>query len=170
MTRPSPALAVAALALFVSLGGSSFAAVQLARNSVLSKHIKDGQVRRADLALNAIGTAQVADGSLLAGDFKPGQLPAGPKGDPGVEALTVRAEVGMGAVTAHCLPGERATGGGAHSLTGLLTGSAPVSEPTALFTDNPPVAGYTPTAWSGHATSELGYDAKVTVWVVCARP
>src|SRR3954470_11818274 len=112
----SPALGVALLALFISLGGSSVAAVQLARNSVLSKHIKDGQVKRQDLALNAVGTAQVADGSLQSSDFRPGQLPQGPKGDPGIATLTVRAAVGDHATVVSCLPGERATGGGAHSF------------------------------------------------------
>lgn len=32
---------------------------------------------------DSVGTAQVIDGSLLAVDFRRGQLPAGPKGDPG---------------------------------------------------------------------------------------
>ena len=41
---------VAYLALFVALGGTSFAAVSLSKNSVRSKHIKNGQVKRADLA------------------------------------------------------------------------------------------------------------------------
>src|SRR3954469_18380806 len=96
--RPSPAMLVAVTALVVSLGGNSYAAVKLAKNSVTSKAIKDGQVQRADLARNAVGSPQVADGSLLAADFKAGQLPAGPqglkgdkgdKGDPGHMKLTV---------------------------------------------------------------------------------
>src|SRR3954451_24832509 len=84
--RPSPAMLVALTALVVSLGGNSYAAITLAKNSVTSKAITDGQVKRVDLAKNAVGTDQVADGSLLAGDFKAGQLPAGaagPKGDKG---------------------------------------------------------------------------------------
>lgn len=35
------------------------------------------------IAPNAVRTAHVADGSLLVGDFKPGQIPQGPKGDKG---------------------------------------------------------------------------------------
>jgi hypothetical protein len=176
--RPSPAMAVASLALFVSLGSSSYAAVQLSKNSVRSTHIKDGEVKRADLARNVVGTGQVADGSLLAADFKAGQVPAGPRGatgpqgPKGVANFVVRANAGTDGVTAKCQPGEIATGGGAHSFSGVIDGSAPVSDPLALFTTGMPSSlGYTPTAWSAHAVNDDGYgSADVTVWVVCATP
>jgi len=127
--RPSPAMLVAVTALVVSLGGNSYAAVKLAKNSVNSQAIKDGQVKRADLARNAVGTDQVAARSLLANDFKAGQLPAGPqgpKGDKGEKGLTsfaVRANAGQqpDAVTAPCNPGEVAGSGGAHSFDGVST-------------------------------------------------
>jgi hypothetical protein len=101
--RPSPALLIAVLALFVALGGSSYAAIALSPGSVKSRHIGKGQVKSADVAKGAINSAKVADGSLLAGDFKPGQLaagapgpagpqgpvgPQGPKGDPGAPGLS----------------------------------------------------------------------------------
>jgi Poxvirus D5 protein-like len=41
-----------------------------------------GEARRY-IRNNAVSSAKVADGSLLAGDFAAGQLPAGPKGDKG---------------------------------------------------------------------------------------
>jgi hypothetical protein len=75
----------ATLALFVALGGSSYAAVSLNKNSVRSQHIKNGQVKRADLAGNAITSLQVADGSLRAEDFGPGALRAGSDGAAGPE-------------------------------------------------------------------------------------
>jgi hypothetical protein len=171
--RPSPALLIALTALIVSLGGNSYAAITLAKNSVTSKAIKDGQVKRADLARNAVGTGQVADGSLLAGDFKAGQLPAGPqgpKGDKGVTSFVVRADSGQGpgAVTAHCNPGEVAVSGGAHSFDGVIDAIAPASTPLAIFaTGTPTFLGYTPTSWSGHAFNDND-TAHVTVWVVCA--
>jgi hypothetical protein len=80
---------MATLALFIALGGSSYAAIALTNNSVRSKHIKNGQVRNADLGTNAVTAPKVKNGSLRAQDFAPGQLPAGPqglkgdKGDPG---------------------------------------------------------------------------------------
>jgi hypothetical protein len=76
-------MTVALVALFVALGGGSYAAVVLAKNSVRSKHIASGEVKRSDIAQNAVNSAGVADGSLLADDFKAGQLPAGAKGDQG---------------------------------------------------------------------------------------
>lgn len=74
---------VALLALFVALGGSSYAAVTLSNNSVKSKHIKNGQVKRADIRASAVNSGKVADGSLQAGDFAAGQIPPGPAGPAG---------------------------------------------------------------------------------------
>ena len=74
---------VSSVCLFVVLSGSAYAAVTLSKNSVTSKHIKNGQVKGADIANNAVTSAKVANATLLADDFKAGQLPAGPKGDTG---------------------------------------------------------------------------------------
>lgn len=103
--RPHSAYDVmAAIAFFVVVaGGSAYAAATIGsgdikKNAVLSKHIKNGQVKNADLgpssvgagqvkdaaitnrklAQNSVGTTKVINGSLLAQDFKPGQLPSGP--------------------------------------------------------------------------------------------
>jgi hypothetical protein len=75
------------LALFVALGGTAYAAATIGPNNiqndaVRSRHIKDGAVTNAKLAANAVGTGKVIDGSLLKRDFKAGQLPSGPKGNP----------------------------------------------------------------------------------------
>jgi hypothetical protein len=70
--RPSPATAIALLALFVALGGTGYAALKLPKNSVGTAQLKN----------NAVTGAKVKDGSLQAGDFG-GTLPAGAKGDKG---------------------------------------------------------------------------------------
>lgn len=75
--------AVSLIALFVALGGSSYAAVTLKKNSVKSSHLKNGQVKNPDLGANAVTTSKVKNGSLLAQDFATGQLPKGETGDPG---------------------------------------------------------------------------------------
>ena len=74
---------VSLMALFVALGGTSYAAVKLSKNSVRSAHIKNGQVKRADVARDAVDSARVKDASLRAEDFAAGQLPAGQRGEAG---------------------------------------------------------------------------------------
>jgi hypothetical protein len=71
--RPSAGVVLAIVALFVALGGSSYAAVSLPKASIGAPQIKQG----------AVNTKKVQDGSLLVKDFKQGQLPAGPQGPQG---------------------------------------------------------------------------------------
>jgi hypothetical protein len=66
-------MVIALIALFVAMGGSTYAAVNLPANSIGTKHLKNG----------AVTALKVKKGSLLASNFKPGQLPKGPKGDAG---------------------------------------------------------------------------------------
>ena len=61
------------LALAVALGGTSYAAVALPRNSVGNKQLKT----------SAVTSSKVKDRTLLGKDFKAGQLPAGPRGPVG---------------------------------------------------------------------------------------
>ena len=82
--RLTYANAVATLALFISLGGSGYAAVQLSANSVHSREIADHQVKSADIARNAVTSAAVRDHSLLGKDFRAGQLPTGASGPQGL--------------------------------------------------------------------------------------
>src|SRR5688572_7898141 len=92
-----------ALALFVALGGTSYAAVTLDAGSVGSREIADRSVEGRDLAKKTVDTGQIApdavtpsriptdaiegdeveNGSLLARDFRPDQLPKGDKKDKG---------------------------------------------------------------------------------------
>jgi hypothetical protein len=61
--RVSPALVIASLALALTLGGTAYAAVKLAPNSVTTREVKNR--------------------SLLAVDFRAGQLPRGARGATG---------------------------------------------------------------------------------------
>src|SRR6476646_7282163 len=72
-SRCTYANVVATLALFTALGRGAYAAVKLPKNSVGATQ------RRRD----AVASSKVRNGSMLAADFKAGQLPAGPKGDAG---------------------------------------------------------------------------------------
>jgi len=51
--KPSPAMAVSLVALFISLAGVAWAA-SLAKNSVTSKTIKNGEVKKKDLAATTL--------------------------------------------------------------------------------------------------------------------
>lgn len=57
--RPSPALVISCLALFLALTGSAFA-VGIAKNSVRSAQIVDGTVRTVDLRDNAVNSPKIA--------------------------------------------------------------------------------------------------------------
>ena len=70
--RPSPALVVACLALAVALGGTGYAAIVLPANSVGTKQLKNG----------AVVATKVKMHSLVAENFKDGQLPSGPRNAP----------------------------------------------------------------------------------------
>jgi len=73
----------ATLALVVAMGGTSYAAVALPKNSVGSTQLRNGAVTAAKIKGSAVTSAAVKDGSLTSGDFKRGQLPAGLRGDTG---------------------------------------------------------------------------------------
>jgi hypothetical protein len=83
--RPSAAMVVACLALLVALGGTSVAAVSqlVPRNSVGTPQLKRNAVTAQKINPNAVRTGHVLNGSLLAEDFKPGQIPQGPQGAQG---------------------------------------------------------------------------------------
>jgi hypothetical protein len=71
---------IATLALFLALGGGAYAALKLPKASVGTKQLKTG----------AVVSSKVGDHSLLAKDFKPGQLPAGaigPQGPQGTQGV-----------------------------------------------------------------------------------
>ena len=74
---------VAYLALFVALGGSSYAAVRLTPGSVRTPALAKGAVTHKKLAANSVTSANVVSGSLSKADFKPGTLGKGDKGAPG---------------------------------------------------------------------------------------
>jgi len=137
---PSPAMLVACVALAVSLGGVSYAAGVLPKNSVGAAQLQKKAVTRAKLMKNAVTGVKVKNGSLTTADFKAGQLPAGPRGpkgdrgapgaqgaqgdqgDPGVNGVSGYQEVTgpdktlsvgqAGLSTANCPAGKRVVGGG----------------------------------------------------------
>ena len=62
---------VATLALFIALGGASYAAFHLPNNSVRSKNIVRGQVKRSDIGAKAITTGKIGRGQVTAAKLSP---------------------------------------------------------------------------------------------------
>jgi hypothetical protein len=111
--RPSPAMVVALIALFVALGGPADArklldGKLLRKGSVTGRAIKDHSIAKADLTngavrsltattANSVGSAQLIDGQVLAPD-----IGAGAVGQP---------QLATGAVTASKLAADSVGGG-----------------------------------------------------------
>lgn len=170
---PTPAMAVACTALFVSLAGTGYAVTVLPKNSVGTAQLRNKAVTIKKLAPDAVVSTKVVDGSLLAADFKQGEIPQGPKGDkgdkgdtgdkgaPGATNVVVRSfgagpKFGFHQETALCNQGESATGGGGYAGGWKLVMSQPV------------VAGGRPTGWTAAVDESVG--TFVSVYVVCASP
>jgi hypothetical protein len=106
--RPSPAMAVAFIALLAGLSGTAVALP--GKNTVDSGDIKKGAVKRSDIANNAVNSAKVANNSLRLTDFRASdrsqlvgpqgpqgsqgpQGPQGPQGNPGADATALWAVI-----------------------------------------------------------------------------
>jgi hypothetical protein len=135
--------ATSTLALVIALGGTSYAAVALPKNSVGNKQLKT----------SAVTSSKVEDRTLLSKDFKAGQLPAGQrglagapgrKGDAGAPGATgapgvsgwERVHNATGVVNGNssvdveisCPAGKRVLGGGAYAPGLTLVSSFPGSD------------------------------------------
>jgi hypothetical protein len=149
---PSPAVVLAALALLVALGGTSYAAIALPNNSVGTRQLQKNAVARAKLAENAVTGPKVKNGSLTAADFKAGQLPAGPQGPAGAQGVpglseveligkqTVEDSLGIKQVIIDCPVGKVIIGGGAEVITDNGVGSVSLL-PVALHESAPLARG-----------------------------
>ena len=179
------------IALFIALGGVSYAAIKLPPNSVTSKQIKDAQIKTADLGSGAVTASKIKKGSLLAEHFNSGQHlagrpgppgPAGPVGDTGAkgdagingatsvtirQADTVTPTDSSGAQTAKCNPGERATGGGVQLVSGSSINQW-YFEPGGMPYRNAP--GTAPTGWRAAWFNASASTNTIRVYVVCAAP
>jgi hypothetical protein len=75
--RPSPALVIACLALFVALGGVGYSAVKLKANSVKSKAIKSNAVTAPKIASGAVTSGKIADNAVTSNKIASGAVTSG---------------------------------------------------------------------------------------------
>ena len=174
--RPSPAMVVALLALFIAMAGTGYAATQLPVNSVGSKQLRKDAVLRAKIKNNAVNGAKVLDGSLTGGDIKESSLakvPSAAVADTSTNAthagaaaaldkLTYKTAVGTapasvgGLATATCDPGQHPVGGGVK-----------VDDPfNAFIVDDYPDGANT--AWTGRVGNGGPAAVGFTVYAICA--
>jgi hypothetical protein len=147
--RPSLATVISLVALFVALGGTSYAAIALApKNSVNSASVINGSLQKTDLSKKAVAAlkgnrgakgAQGAQGPAgAAGAAGPagaagGAGPVGatgPAGAPGAAASKFWARIGFTGTTATVL---RSTGG--ITATRVVAGFTDVTFPAPVDTD-----------------------------------
>jgi hypothetical protein len=185
--RLSYANLVATLALFIALGGGAYAASQVKKNSVGTKQLKK----------NAVRTGKVKNGSLLAADFRAGQLPSGPQGPKGVPGP--KGEAGATDVVtrygnlldlvpassfisyAQCQPGEAVTGGGYDFPSGRPSGTdyyISANRPSIIIKGStpiedfysPPPDGQAATGWLVAAENNTSFNFEIRAYVQCASP
>ncbi len=158
---------VALLALFVALGGSSYAALKINGKNITKRSISGKKLKK-----NTLSSKEVKNGSLLKADFESGQLPAGIAS----VAMRMSAPVNVDAnsfstASVNCLPGEVATGGGAYNedqvLSMNVTSSYPLPNPgTSPATgDGIPATGWK--VWMGNKSPDLN---AFQAYVMCASP
>ncbi|MFZ0040003.1 MAG: hypothetical protein WAK93_01745 [Solirubrobacteraceae bacterium] len=77
LRRPSGATLIALVALFVALGGTSYAAFSLPKNSVGSKQLKNNAVTTAKIKNGGVTTGKIKNGAVTTAKIKNGAVTAG---------------------------------------------------------------------------------------------
>ena len=72
--RPSPAMVIACIALTVALGGTSYAAIKLPRNSVGTKQLQKNAVVATKLSARSVGPQKLQNNAVTTRTVKDNQL------------------------------------------------------------------------------------------------
>jgi hypothetical protein len=179
---PSPAMAVACLALIVALGGTSYAALKLPAKSVGTKQLKPKAVTKPIIAKNAVTGNAVAADSINGSDILEsslGKVPSAASADSAataahagsagaLDAVSYRTTSGavppapddvtpsVAVASAFCDGGQHVTGGGIR-----------VDDPTNLgLVDSYP--DFSGLGWTAHIdNSDIAAPHGFTVYAVC---
>lgn len=114
--RPSPALVISCVALFMALAGSAYA-VGIGKNTVRSPQIVNGTIRTVDIRDNAVNAAKIAPDSVGSEELAPDSVTTREIAENGVESSDVApdsltagdlgpASVGTSEVADHSLTGQ----------------------------------------------------------------
>lgn len=172
LRRPSAAMVVACIALTVALGGTSYATI--------SQLIPDNAIGTAQLKDGSVTSMKVRDFTLRRWDFKRGELPrgaVGPRGRPGVVGDLSREEASVAvpgnvahdgtfatrAIQIRCRPGQQAIAGGTNWSTDRN------EEELLTVYSRPLMEQGRPVGWRARGASDLGGDRVFSVQVLCAE-
>jgi len=129
--RPSPAIAISLVALFMSLGGVGYAATQLPNNSVGPAQLQNNAVTNSKIKNSAVTYKKIEPGSVGTVRANTGQLQARVKGTCG-QGNGIGAIDSTGKVTCNlALPAEFGTTSNAAALTGTPTSVTSVNLPSS---------------------------------------
>jgi hypothetical protein len=142
-SRVTYANVMATVAVFIALGGSSYAALRVTGRHVPKdaltgadiKHLTGRDVRNNSLTgsdVKNLTSADITNGALRAEDFAPGQLPAGPRGETGPAGLP--GTTGQSMLTGSTENGaiEPLSGGGSEALNLPPSGVATFAEGSSV--------------------------------------
>jgi len=96
--RVSPSVVISLFALVIAMSTGAYAAVTIApKNSVVSKSIKNQNVKTNDLAALAVSTKKLKDGSVNAAKIADGSIKGADigAGQVGLEAISATAKAGL---------------------------------------------------------------------------
>ena len=161
--RPSPALVVAFIALFVAMSGVGYTAAKINGKRIKNSSISGGKLKR-----KTVTAARVKDETLTGTQINESTLSL-----LGSTITTRRASVpfpgdNSTGVTAQCAAGEKLIGGGgsidAAGIQRAITSSRPSTAAAGL-----PADGAAFDAWRVNASSDIGASATtLRAWAVCA--
>jgi hypothetical protein len=194
--KPSLSLIISVVALFVALGGTSYAAL-----TITGKNVRNSSLTGADLKDSSVTGTDIKDASLGAKDFKPGQLVAGARGTagpagaigpagvqgskgdpgspggPGVSGLEIVSQTsandsnGYKQASATCPAGKTAISGGSSNTADFQP--APLAVVASMPSKNgvQAGAGQTPDGWFVAMNEEAAFSGQWTVkaYAVCAN-
>jgi hypothetical protein len=158
---------IATVALFIALGGASYAAFKLPKNSVGARQLKKGAVTPAKLTEAAKSTLTGPAGPQGTVGPRGAVGPQGPRGATGISNVVVRLGPDENGSEAFCKPGEVAVGGGgiAEEGSSLLYASLPIDATGELVGE-----GGTAVGWFAGASPSGGGESASQAYALCASP